>query len=63
MINDSVLHANLAVFHFLLLSVLFLGGEAPLIAAVKSSHAKLNTALSLSSLELAPAQLQQQEHE
>jgi hypothetical protein len=45
------------------LSVLFLGGEAPLIEAVKSSHAKLNTALSLSSLELAPAQLQQQKHE
>ena len=33
--DDSVLHANLAVFHFLLLSVLFLGGEAPLIAGSK----------------------------
>jgi hypothetical protein len=31
--------------------------KAPLIAAVKSSHAKLNTSLHLSSLELAPAQL------
>jgi hypothetical protein len=27
----AVLHSNLAVFHFLLFSLLFLGGEAPVI--------------------------------
>jgi len=55
--DDSVLHANLAVFYFLLFSVLFLGGEVPLIAAEESSHAKLNTSLLLSNLELAPARI------
>ena len=55
--DNSVLHANLAVIYLLLLSVRVLGGETPLTVAVKSSHAKLNTSLLLSSLELAPAQL------
>jgi LPXTG-site transpeptidase (sortase) family protein len=41
--------------------VLFLGGEISLPAAVKSFHAKLNKSLTLSSLELAPAQLRGRE--